>query len=377
MRVQVAIPEERIDQPVLDAALEAVTRLNESMLRAGEIPTFQQAVHRVRWQPEPPGQEHFDHAGVVLARGHGDCDDLAPWHAASLRATGVDPGAIATVYESGPKRWHAVVQRSDGQLEDPSAAAGMPTHSGHRPAAVPPMGNAVVGAYMIRPQIALTPRWGEWGGRVDLPWHWEEEIMHGQANPTDWAMTTLHAAPTAATALTGAIVGAIDLASHCPCAEPEHIARLCCLAGAAEGYGYDDLASEFGDQHARAAIAVVGAVYGSLREQYGLDPEVGSLDDLMGDVLPVAKEVLPAVAAAIPAVGPALSPVVRYGLELADKEYRAGRAPKLRHKSAAKKAHPAPHAAAHPPAHHPAHHASTPKRVLHDEHKRRWICVPQ
>src|SRR4051812_16639207 len=109
MRIQVAVPEAHVEAPVLNAALESVTALNESMLRTGEIPTFTEAVKagRVRWQPEPPGQEHFDHAKRVLQRGWGDCDDIAPFYAAELRATGQDPGARAVAKRSGPKRWHA------------------------------------------------------------------------------------------------------------------------------------------------------------------------------------------------------------------------------------------------------------------------------
>jgi len=115
MRINVAVPEAHVDAPVLDAMLESVTRLDQKLLQEGAVPTAKEAIkkHGVRWQPEPPGEEHFDHAGTVMQRGHGDCDDLAPHHAASLRHTGEDPGAKAVVYRSGPMRWHAVVQRSD------------------------------------------------------------------------------------------------------------------------------------------------------------------------------------------------------------------------------------------------------------------------
>lgn len=340
MRVQVAIPENRIERPVLDAALEAVTRLDESLIRNGEAPTFRDAVHRVRWRPEPPGQEHFDHAAAVLERGHGDCDDLAPWHAASLRVTGEDRGAIATAYPSGPNRWHAVVQLSDGRIVDPSKAAGMGQPRGQRPSLAAP-GASVVGAYMIRPQIALTPRYGQWSGRVDIPWQWEEEILHGEPNQTDWAMTTLHAAPTASAALTGAILGAVDLATHAGACHDEHLQRLCCLAGACEGYDWESLAADFGPHHATAAQAVVGSVMGALRSQYGLHPHMdGDLGDLFSEALPYAKEIIPAATNYIPVVGPALAPVVEYGLDLAEKEYREGRAPKLVRKGSVPGARP-------------------------------------
>ena len=128
MRIQVAVPEDHVKKPVLDAALEAVTRLNESMLRSGDTPTDLQLIRQgARWKPEPPGQEHFDHGGRIAARGDGDCDDWAPLRAARLRVTGEDPGAIAEVRKTGPKRWHATVTRSDGSEDDPSIDAGSNT----------------------------------------------------------------------------------------------------------------------------------------------------------------------------------------------------------------------------------------------------------
>lgn len=135
MRIRLAIPDELDDRDrkdALDAALESVTRTVAGMVRSGKVPPAAGEIKakRVHWKPEPPGDEHFDLPSTVLARGHGDCDDLAPWHAGSLRAGGVDPGARAIVRKSGPKRWHAIVQRSDGSIEDPSAHAGMHSVSG-------------------------------------------------------------------------------------------------------------------------------------------------------------------------------------------------------------------------------------------------------
>ena len=69
MRINVAIPETRVSAPILDAALESVTRLDESLIRDGAAPTFAEGVKAcVRWKPEPPGAEHFDHAAHVFER---------------------------------------------------------------------------------------------------------------------------------------------------------------------------------------------------------------------------------------------------------------------------------------------------------------------
>src|SRR5882724_972497 len=224
MRINVAIPESHVEAPVLDAALEATTRLNESLLDAGQIPTFEKGLkYGVKWQPEPPGQEHFDHGGIVMKRRWGDCDDLAPWHAASLRTSGEDPHATAIVKRSGPKTWHAVVLRGDGSVDDPSKRAGMGQPHEYLGAVLPvmyrPKQAVVGGAYIVRPQIALRPVRGGFQARADLPWHhWTADE---KPSPTDYAMASLHMAPVASTALTGAIEGIIELGEVAGFAHPD------------------------------------------------------------------------------------------------------------------------------------------------------------
>jgi hypothetical protein len=126
MRIRIAVPEEHVHPDVVNAALESVTRLNEHMIRAGQTPTSRELLAGgAVWRPENMGDEHFDHGGTIASRGWGDCDDWAPIHAATLRASGEDPGATAVVVPSGPSTYHAIVKRSSGEVEDPSIAAGM------------------------------------------------------------------------------------------------------------------------------------------------------------------------------------------------------------------------------------------------------------
>lgn len=264
MRINVAVPEPHVDKPVLDAALEATTRLNESMLSRGEVPTFMDGLPHVRWKPEPPGAEHFDNASLVLKRGWGDCDDLAPWQAASLRHTGEDPGAIAEVHRSGPTTWHAVVRRSDGSIDDPSRAAGMDAHRGVIGAALPLMwapASAVSGVYIVRPQIAMRPIRGQWQARADLPWHWREHL-DDPPTATDYAMVSLHQDPVASTALTGACLGACEAGVAAGIADPEHVDRLLAIADACQGCNWEHLAGLYGPEHADAAVSVVGSFFG-------------------------------------------------------------------------------------------------------------------
>jgi hypothetical protein len=282
MRVNVAIPEAHVKAPVLDAALESVTRLNEQLLAEGH-PTFDRAVIRgVKWRPEPPGAEHFDHLATVNRRGWGDCDDLAPYHAASLRHTGEDEGATAVVKRSGPKSWHAVVQRSDGSIDDPSARAGMGPGIRHGvrgavlPLMYPPPSSAVVGSYIIRPQIAIRPVRGAAQARVDIPWQWRAHL-EDKPTPTDYAMTALHTSPVASGAITGAdyldasaralhgaICGGLMLAEAAGFASDEHLAGLEAIAGYLEGLSVEELEEQFGGELAHRAQTVVGSFFSHL-----------------------------------------------------------------------------------------------------------------
>lgn len=271
MRINVGIPEEHVTAPVLNAALEATTRLNEAMLQAGQVPTFDEGLRHVKWKPEPPGAEHFDHAKKVLQRGWGDCDDLAPWEAASLRHTGEDPGAVAVVKRSGPNSWHAIVKRGDGSLHtDPSRRAGMGQPHEYRGATVPliqrPTVSGIngVGAYIVRPQLALRAVPGGFQARTDLPWHYKDNPNQPPSN-TDLAMVTLHSLPTARTALTGSIDGAIRLANAAGFAHPEHVKRLECIGDAIDGLDYEELAELYGHKHAQAATQLVGSFFGKLK----------------------------------------------------------------------------------------------------------------
>jgi hypothetical protein len=272
LRVNIAIPEAHVKKPVLDGALEAVTRLNEELIRSGESPTSDQLIKAgARWQPEKPGAEHFDHGALIASRGHGDCDDWAPLHAATLRVTGEDPGATAVVRKSGPKRWHAIVRRSDGTIDDPSLAAGMPGPGavhGVRGATLPlmyraPTVHGVEGSYIATPQLALRPvadRHGQvesWQARADLPWHWRPG-----SSPADVAMVSLHRSPVSSQAIVGAVMGAWRLGVCSGEADPDHLARLAAISDACEGCPFEELEERYGTDHANAAAQVVGSFFG-------------------------------------------------------------------------------------------------------------------
>lgn len=245
MRLRLGVPPQlsgNEKQAVLDAALESVTRANEGLIARG-LPLFKEAGpgRRFRWKPEPPGDEHFDLGSTVLRRGWGDCDDLAPWHAASLRADGTDPGAEAIVVPSAsgvPGRWHAVVKRSSGAIEDPSIAAGMGQRVSGDDGARGPFWGAMRPDRLALATYPLTYPGRGYAARIDVPSTGVPAVYSG-----------LGAGNTPAAALCG-VIG--ELCGVCGDDTDEyHLAQLAgindLLLGVPPQEVYESMAHAFGD----------------------------------------------------------------------------------------------------------------------------------
>jgi transglutaminase-like putative cysteine protease len=106
-----------------------LTSLDTQILRVSNLPSIYSSGVRYRGEPS----DVWRHVADVMKTGHGDCEDLAAARAAELRVSGVDPGAFVHVYRSGARRYHAVVGRSDGTIEDPSWILGMKTPRNWQP----------------------------------------------------------------------------------------------------------------------------------------------------------------------------------------------------------------------------------------------------
>jgi hypothetical protein len=105
-----------------EAAIEGLTLLDEQILSSS--PDFPRLYESgVVYRKE--AKDTWRHADDVLCSGWGDCEDLASWRVAELRVSGEDPDSYVYVYQSGPHRYHAVVARGDGRIEDPSLILGM------------------------------------------------------------------------------------------------------------------------------------------------------------------------------------------------------------------------------------------------------------
>lgn len=84
------------------------------------------------WTFQDMPVEEFALIPVVLGRGWGDCDDLAPWRVSELQVHG-EKAKIRIQWKrptlangsKGKKYFHIVVRRQNGSIEDPSAKLGM------------------------------------------------------------------------------------------------------------------------------------------------------------------------------------------------------------------------------------------------------------
>lgn len=112
----------------IKAILDAQVRVNQLYLQTHNAPLLYKS--GVRYMNEPDdGMEEFACIPIILERGWGDCDDLAPWRCAELRQAG-EAAKIRIQWKrqpNGRKLFHIVVRRADGRIEDPSAILGMGT----------------------------------------------------------------------------------------------------------------------------------------------------------------------------------------------------------------------------------------------------------
>ncbi len=263
MRIRIAVPDGHVTPALLNAALEATTLANESLLQNGATPIHELIKRgKVKWKPEPfKDGEHFDLTTTVANRGWGDCDDLAPAHAAYLRASGKDPGARAVVKRSGPKRWHAIVQKGSGEFVDPSAAAGMREYQrkhGHK--FVPGIVGAVMPTMAERCALGLKRAGRLWAARCDLP------TMRGGAAVCGVALRS-----ELVDALEDAINGATVVGEASGLVDPYDVTRAIALQGTLCG---DSL------QEIREDIS-------------GEDMSDGELVGFFGSILKAAKGALP------------------------------------------------------------------------------------
>jgi len=104
--------------------LHALQCVDELQLRRGKYPSMYEA-GVVHYQREKRGHEEWQTARDMMRTHQGDCEDLAAWRAAELRASGVDKAATAIIKRIHTGLIHCLVRRGDGTIEDPSKRLGM------------------------------------------------------------------------------------------------------------------------------------------------------------------------------------------------------------------------------------------------------------
>lgn len=119
MRITLDIPA-TVD--ALEGALEGLVCANVALLSRSQLPPLYRS--GVRYQRERRGLERWQTCEQTFAAERGDCEDLACWRAAELRAAG-ELAARAVVTRTGAHLWHVRVLRASGAIEDPSRMLGM------------------------------------------------------------------------------------------------------------------------------------------------------------------------------------------------------------------------------------------------------------
>lgn len=120
----------RIQVPPVPEAIEAVAeglvRLNEWYFNTAcdegvRVPVLYRS--GIVYRREAPGAEFWQSAQDVLGvigQRSGDCEDLAAYRAAELRVFQGDVDARVKVVRTRRGTFHAIVERGDGVIEDPS-----------------------------------------------------------------------------------------------------------------------------------------------------------------------------------------------------------------------------------------------------------------
>jgi hypothetical protein len=113
LRVELTIP-----KPAMRAAVEGLAGINAEIISylGGRVPRLYESGVRYR----KPGKLVWHTIADLYDLGYGDCKDLVAARCAELRYFESEP-AIPLIYQTRrPGMWHAVVERADGTIEDPS-----------------------------------------------------------------------------------------------------------------------------------------------------------------------------------------------------------------------------------------------------------------
>jgi len=114
-------------QECLVILMDALAKVNMTYLRTHpRTPTLYQSPIRYYFDPTAP--DPWQDIPSTLAKGWGDCEDLACWRIAEYRMKGIDARPLIRWRKNGARyTYHALVRLPDGRTEDPSLSMGMRT----------------------------------------------------------------------------------------------------------------------------------------------------------------------------------------------------------------------------------------------------------
>lgn len=115
IRIGLRVPASRA---FLRAALRGLVAVNRDYLSRRRYPRLYESKVRYRRERRGRGPEEWQTVAQLFSSGEGDCEDLAAARVAELQESG-EPAEVDVV-RTGKKRFHALVVRGDGRVEDPS-----------------------------------------------------------------------------------------------------------------------------------------------------------------------------------------------------------------------------------------------------------------
>ncbi|HVW28900.1 MAG TPA: hypothetical protein VHC69_26225 [Polyangiaceae bacterium] len=117
-----------LNETILCALLEALTRINVAAMRAYRVPPIYGAGLVYQREPLCRYCEEWRDCLSVIEHGGGDCEDLACYRAAELQLQGIAARPYVRrprLLPGGVLLYHIQVAWPDGRIEDPSKKLGM------------------------------------------------------------------------------------------------------------------------------------------------------------------------------------------------------------------------------------------------------------
>ena len=117
-----------LNEAILCALLEALTRINVAAMREYKVPGVYHAGLVYQREPLCRYCEEWRDCLSVIEHGGGDCEDLACYRAAELQLHGVRARPYVRkprLLPGGVLLYHIQVEWPDGRIEDPSKKLGM------------------------------------------------------------------------------------------------------------------------------------------------------------------------------------------------------------------------------------------------------------